>query len=257
MHNLLGLISAPIHWIQSHFDILTQGLFGAYQAIFRLATYTLPRMIGQALTTARGWVNDAEHLAAYGLANLASWASAQFTAVYRYVNTEITLAEGYTVRLVQQAENYAAAGIAADAKYAENLFTTSIGYTDSQVKALEGWVTGEIGAVTTWTGTQITALDHYITAELSTVLTYAQALVVPVELDLARLKAECTDNLCSNLGSLANVLGALAGDLGLAGVIALAGEMAHDPKGTARAVDSVLSPVVDAASSVMRSATGF
>lgn len=246
---LIGLFSIPIHWLQSHFDTLANGLFGAYTAILRLSTVTVPHLIGQALSVARGWVNTAEQLAAANLAQAYHWAAGQFTAVYRYVNTEITLAENYTGHLFAQAEAYAAAGIEADARYAQGLFTTAIGYTDAEIKSLSGWVTGELGQVTTWAGTEITSLQGYISAIQTQTLAWTTALVGPIALDLANLKAECTDGLCANLGGLANVVESLAGGLGIAALIAFAAEAAADPVGTADATARVLAPVAAGAAS--------
>jgi hypothetical protein len=240
---LVSLFSIPIHWLQSHFDSLWSGIYAAYNAIYKLGAIVVPRLISQALSTALGWVHQAENLAAAGLSQLQNWASAQLTAVYRYVNTEIALAEHYSLILVQQAEAYTAAGLAAETKYAQGLYTSAIGYTDAQVKALEGWVSGEIGHVTTWTGTEIQSLSSYISAVQVQQLAYITALVGPLALDLAKIDIECASRLCSNLSGLGNLVHELAGAAGIGALIALAAAAAADPVDTASALDAALGPL--------------
>lgn len=252
-----GLIWTPVHWLETHVGMVVDSFYRVGLALERITRYTIPQLAASLLATINA---DLSRMAGYVNAQVGgvyTWAQGQFNGVYHYVGTEIALADGYAQQLFTAAQAYAAAGIQADAKYAAGLFTEAITYTDAQTSALTKWVEGEIGAVTTWTGGEISALSRTLAADYAQAITYAGALAAPIALDLARLKAECTDNLCANLGGLANVLGALAGDLGLAGLILLAGEMAHDPKGTATAVREVASPVATAAAGAMRAAAGF
>lgn len=246
---LESLFSIPIHWLQSHFDQLWSGIYAAYNAIWRLGSVVLPHMIGQALATARGWVDQAEAYTTSQIHQLASWVSGQFTAVYHYVNAEISLAEGYTLSLVKAEETYIAQGLAADARYAQGLYETAIGYTDAQVKALEGWVTGEVGTVTAWAGHEITSLQQWISSIQVSTLAYITALVGPIALDIAKIDPECAGSLCENLSGLSNLVKDLAGAAGIAALIAFAAEAAADPVGTADTVDVVLGPVARAAAS--------
>lgn len=238
-----GIMLWPAYWAAAHTEALTQAIHRGYLVSRRILVEGIPGAMSMVLGTARTWLIQAEQAIGARIDSVVSWASSQFTAVYRYVNTEISLAEGYTQHLVAQAEAYAAAGIAADAKYAEGLFSSAIGYTDAQVKALDGWVTGEIGNVTAWTGSQITALQKYIAATQGQTIAWTQALVGAVAVDLANLKFECTDNLCSNLGNSANWLKGLSSGVGIAGLFALVGAAAADPEGTADLLDSVLGPI--------------
>lgn len=253
---LISLFTVPIHWIQTHIDDLTTGLFNLYQSVFRLATYTVPHLIGNAMGVARGWVAQAEALATSQVTQVYHWAAGQFAGVYQYVNAEISLAEGYTRQLVAQAEAYAAAGIHADAVYAEQLYQQSIGYTNTAIHGVEGWVTGEVGTLTKWTDGQITALQKWIEANQAAVTTWTQALVGAVAVDLANLKLECTDNLCENLGGAANWLKSLSGPLGIAAFYALVAEAAADPVGTATLVDDTLGPLAAGAADGFRALAG-
>ena len=257
VNGVLGLIQLPVKWYESHVDLVINSFYRTGLGFARLISHTIPSAMSTVLSITAGEING-----------VYTWAEGQFTGVYRYVNTEISLAEGYAQKLFaageaysQQlfaaAQAYTAAGLAADAKYAQGLYQNAIGYIDTQIGATQKWVEGEIGQVTTWTGQEINALSTTLTAEFAASIAYAQALAAPIALDLARLKADCTDNLCANLGGLANVLGALAGDLGLAGLVALAGEMAHDPKGTATTVRQIFGGTATAAGDAMKAAAGF
>lgn len=254
---VLGLITLPIHWLQSHFDDITNGLFNAVIAINTLRSVILPRAISQALATAHAWVAGAENYAVGLARDVTHWAQAQFASVYDYINHEVAVAENYTGHLVSQAEAFTAAEVTAAEHYATGLYQTAIGYTDTEIRTVTGWVTGEIGQVTTWAGNRIDTLQAWTVGALAGAGTYALSVATAVEADLDALKRDCTDNLCSNLGPLANVIKSLEGDLGLLGVIALAGEFARDPKGTATAVADAFKPVADAATSAVRAAAGF
>lgn len=251
-----GIIIWPAYWAKTHTDAITNRLYQGYLVDRRIMSTIIPGAVNASLGTARGWVNQAEALAANESNSVLSWAGKQFTTVYADIAAAQAAEAKYAAGLFNSAENYTRAGLAAESAFAQELFNSAITYTDSQVHGVESWVTGEIATVTGWAGGEITALQKYITAIGAAASAFTIARVAVVESELDTLERECTDNLCSGVGGLASLLNALAGDLGIAGLIALATEAARDPKGTASLIEGAFGPVAREGASIMRAACG-
>lgn len=253
---LVSVILAPIHWIEQ----LINGIYGAihelYGALSILRYVTIPALIQGVTATARTWFTQAEGYASNLFAQAQNYTLTLYNRAVSFTQTEVAQAESYASRLYLDSVTYTDHEIALTQAYAGQLYSQSIAFTSKGLSDLEHWTATSLGALGgTLTG-DITALQKWITGTLPLVYTYVNTSVGAVEADLARLKTECTDNLCTNLSPLASLLGALGGDLGLAGLIALAAEAARDPAGTGRLINETFGSTARAAAGVMRATVG-
>lgn len=253
---LVSLVLAPIHWVES----LINGIYGAIQSLYGavsiLRYVTIPSLINGVLSTAHTWFSQSLTYAGTLFAQAQQYSLSLFNRAVTFTQTEVAQAEDYTARLYQAETLYVDHEIQVTQQYAGQLFNSAITYTSKGLTDLENWTAAGLGALgATLTG-DISALSKWITAEIPLVTSYVDARVGVVEADLARLKSECTDNLCNNLGSLANLVSALGGDLGLAGLLALAAEAVRDPAGTGHLINDVFGGAARAAADVMRSTVG-
>lgn len=253
---LVAVILTPIHWVES----LINGIYGAihtlYGALSLLRYVTIPTLINGVVSTAHTWFGQAMTYAGQLFAQAQTYTLTLFNRAITFTQTEVAQAEAYTARLYQAETLYVDHEIQLTQQYAAQLFSQAITFTDKSVGDLESWTASSLGALgATLTG-DITALSKWITATLPAVYAYVDTGVGVVEADLARLKTECTDNLCSNLGGLANLVNSLGGDLGLAGLLGLAAEAVRDPAGTGHAINDLFGSTARAAADVMRATVG-
>lgn len=254
---LVSIILTPIHWVES----LINGIYGAIQSLYGavsiLRYVTIPTLINGVLSTAHTWFSQSLSYAGTLFAQAQAYSLSLFNRAITFTQTEVAQAEDYTARLYQAETLYVDHEIQVTQQYAGALFNSAITYTSKGLTDLENWTAAGLGALgTTLTG-DITALSKWITAEIPMVTSYVDARVGAVEADLGRLKAECTDNLCNNLGSLANLFNLLTSAWTVAGFVALIGEALHDPHGVAGELDKVVgAPMRAVASTVTGQAAG-
>lgn len=279
VHDVLGFILAPVFWIEHHIEALTSALRMTQFALSWGLNTVLPSRISAALSLAHTWDVGVEGYAATLVSNLGAWTRAQFASTDAYIASGLAADASYAAGLFRSAEDYTTAGLAAesayiasglkalesfttaglaaDASYAQSLFTAGIHYTTTAVVGLTDAIDKDLSSITSLIGNVQLSLATSIALAQSSAIAFADARVATVEGELGRLERECTDNLCSGLGDLASLFNGLLGDLGLAGLFALAGQFASDPKGTARAVDQVFTPIARDAMSALRGTIGI
>jgi hypothetical protein len=272
---IISFILAPVFWIEQHISEITNTL----NAVMLVQAYgfnqLLPRAIGGALNEAHGWVVGAENYTTQAVGQLRTWTAGELTSLQRYTEQGLAADAAYAASLFHAAEQYTQAGLAAQNSYVQSaisgleaytqhgleaglaytrqLVGDAENYTRSLVGSAVGAIDTDLGNITRWAQGEFGSLATAIAASQAFSIAFARAAAGTVEADLGRLKTECTDNLCSGLGDLASLFNALTGDLGLAGLFALAGEFARDPKGAAADVEGVFGPVARAASDSIRS----
>jgi hypothetical protein len=254
---LIAIVLAPVHWIESLIGQVETAFQSVYTALYHLRYVVIPALISNALGIAYGWVQQSRAFAAALFAQADAYAAQLYNAAVSFTRSEITLTQQYAAGLYQNAVSFTRSEIALTQHYADTLYTDGISFTRASVATVENWAASSIAAVDTALTADITALDKYIAAAFPAVYAYVGTAVGAVEADLTRLKTDCTDNLCTNLSPLASLLNNLGGDLGLVALIAMAGEMAHDPQGAARTVVDTFAGTANTAASTMRAAAGF
>jgi len=253
---LVAVILAPIHWIESLINYIYGSIHALYSALSILRYITVPTLISSALSVAHGWVSDAETYAGQLFSRAQTYTLELYNRAISFTQAEVQQAEAYTATLYTDAITYTDHEIQLAEAYTSQLFTTATTYTAKGISDLEQWTAAGLGSLGASLTGDITALSKWITATLPAVYAYVDTSVGVVESDLARLKTDCTDNLCSGLGGLAGLLNALGGDLGLAGLLALAAEAARDPVGTGHLVEELFGSAARAGADVMRAAAG-
>lgn len=260
--DLVGVVATPLHWIATLFDNLASGQFDTYSVLVHLRFTVIPREISGALSIASGWVAGAQRYAlslyqqgvdyttasvgqlrsftVASLSALTSYAGSLFSQAINYTTAGLSTLASYDAALFNQAISYAAAGDSDLEHYAATLFNQAVNYTGVQVTDLENWAAARLTAIQDWTGTQVIALDGAIALARTDAIAFTRAEVGTVELDLAKLKAECTDNLCGNLGGLANLFNLISGAWEITTVIGLIGEVMRDPGSAANALDETI-----------------
>jgi hypothetical protein len=272
---IISFILAPVFWVEQHINALTNALNGVMLAQAYGFNILMPRAIGAALNEAHGWVLGAENYTTQAVGQLRGWTAAELSALQRYTEQGLAADASYAASLFHAAEQYTAAGLAAQSSYVQSAISSLenftehglaqgiaytqqlVGqaekYTESLVGSAVGTIDIDLGNITHWVQGEVGSLATAIATSQAFSIAFARAEVGTVEADLGRLKTECTDNLCSGLGDLASLLNALSGDLGLAGLFALAAEFARDPRGAAADVEGAFGPVARAASDSIRS----
>jgi hypothetical protein len=254
---LVAIVLAPVHWIESIIAQVQNAFTQVYNTLHFLRYVVLPTLINNALSTAWGWFQQSRAFASALFAQADAYAAQLYNASIGFTRNEIALTQQYAAGLYQDGINFTRSEIALTQHYADTLYQDGIAFTRASVATVENWAASSIAAVDTALTADITALDKYIATALPAVYAYVGTAVGAVEADLTRLKTECTDNLCSNLSPLANLVNSLGGELGLAGIFALAGQLAHDPRGGAGTVVQLFSGVANDAAGMARSAAGF
>jgi hypothetical protein len=258
---IISFILAPVFWVEQHINALTNALNGVMLAQAYGFNILMPRAIGAALNEAHGWVLGAENYTTQAVGQLRGWTAAELSALQRYTEQGLAADASYAASLFHAAEQYTAAGLAAQSSYVQSAISSlenftehglaqGIAYTQQLVGQAEKYTESLVGSAVQG---EVGSLATAIATSQAFSIAFARAEVGTVEADLGRLKTECTDNLCSGLGDLASLLNALSGDLGLAGLFALAAEFARDPRGAAADVEGAFGPVARAASDSIRS----
>lgn len=275
---IISFILAPVFWVEQHIAEITNTLNALMLAQAYGFHQLLPREIGAALNEAHGWVVGAENYTTQAVGQLRGWTQQELTALQRYTTAGLAADAQYATSLFHAAEQYTAQGLAAESAYVqqaigsleaftEHGLAQGIAYTqqlvgeankftESLVGSAVGTIDTDLGNITHWVQGQVGSLATAIAASQAVSIAFAKAEVGTVEADLGRLKAECTDNLCSGLGGLGSLFNALAGGLGIAGLIALAAEFAKDPHGAAATVENVFGATAREAANIMRDAVG-
>lgn len=276
--DLIALIATPLHWTATMLGDLTDGLADVLSVLSYLRYVVIPREIRAALSIAAGWVHDGENFALglyhqatdyaaslvgslqrwtqSALSSLASYALSLFHQAIDYATSAVTAAQQYALGLYHAAISFTQAGIAGAENYAQTLFTQAITYTGAQITDVENWVQARLSALQTWTGAEILSLSQAIALARADAFAFTRAQVATVEDELGRLKRDCTDNLCSNLGSLANMFGSLTSILDDAALVAIAADFAHDPGGAAHRMQAELGPFTEDMIGYLRDAAG-
>lgn len=276
--SLAGLFMTPVHWLASLYASIIVRLYNLATAAAHITNVLLPDLESSLTLLITNDIHAAESYAltlttdaeSYALAldqQVYSYISAQLSQVYTFVDTQIAAtdqfvvtglsgAEAYALQLYHDAITYTQAGLTSAEGYAASLVTGAIDYTTSAVTGLDTSITADLGQLTSWVESQLTALQQYIAASVAGALATALAATQVVADDLQALKTDCTDNLCDNLGPLADLLSALSSLWGIGALVALGAEFATDPGGAARDVQDVLGDVVDGTVTVIRDAVG-
>lgn len=274
-----GFVLSPVYWFEHIVADFLDMLYGLGQAIYFVVIHTIPNAINAALGLVRSEIDNAiVYLESMFMAWIAS-VQAEIVGVEHALAADISSVEQFSVTLFNDAEHYTTEAITAETQLigqVESALTTEIGqvynaaisFTETAVTDLTSYIgqvetalSTEIAAgltgIESWAGSEIQTLIGYIDAVQTQTIALTLGAVAVVEEDLGKLESECTDNLCSGLTDLANILNGLAGDLGLAALFALGAEFASDPVGTAHAVDDALTPIVAGASSAVRALIGI
>lgn len=278
VHDVLGFILAPVFWIEHHIEALTQAI-NITRFVLNWGLNTLmPMKIGQALALAHTWDVGVEGYAATLVGNLGAWTRGQFASTDAYIAAGLAADARYAAGLFKTAEDYTTAGLAAqsayiasglralesftaaglatDASYAEQLFSSAIHYTTTAVGNLSAGIERDLAGITTVIGNAELSLATSIALAQANSIAYTNVRVGELEGELGRLEDDCLKSVCGGLGDLAKLFEGLLGDLGLAGLFALAGEFASDPKGAAGAVNEVFGPIAHEAMSGIRATIG-
>jgi hypothetical protein len=279
LHDALGLLLAPVYWIERHvasvinfFIALTTTIRYIVRTLIPDATAALGAQILAAYHNAIAYTQTVIHLVyaalAYDVNALTQSLAATARAIEAYALTLATEAQDYTTAAINAETAYvrATAGAlgseiqavaGAESAYATALYHDAITYSQTLVHGAETTLTTEIGNVVAWAGQENTALAAAIAAMGTQVIAVTLDAVQTVEADLSDLKSECTDNLCSGLSDLADLLNALQGGLGLAALFALAAQFAGDPRGAAEEVRGALGTIANDAAGAVRTLIGI
>lgn len=275
---LVGFFAAPIHWIASLIENIIFQMYNIATALAHLAGNIIPGLRAELLALINTGVAEAEGYAARLDAQLYQALNAGLQAVYTYIATEVSDVDHYILSEIAAADAYITSEIAqvtayiqsvdteltayvATAEhiaetYAETLYQSAIAYAQSAVITLGGDITADLSGLQSWIDSQITALQAAIAAALAQAIAYTDARVLAVETTIEDLKANCLDNLCSNLSPLANLFNALSDVWTTAALVELGTTFATDPAGAAGEVRAVLGDVVDGTVSVIKDAVG-
>lgn len=237
VHDIVGFILAPVYWVEQHIRALTDTLAAVMFVQQWTNSVFVPRQITGALGIANGWVHQAEQLASSEFAAADSYALTLYHDAIDFTSAGLARVTGYAQTLYQDSVGFTEAQIAATDRYALSLYHDAVTFTQSAVAGAEAYTTASLTGVENWVTGQVTALDRYIATVLPAAYAYTNTAVATVEADLTRLKVDCTDNLCTNLGSLANLFNALSGAVSATLFIEMIGEVMRDPHGAAAALD--------------------
>lgn len=276
--SLVGLIMSPVHWIANLYESIIVRLYNLATAAAHIANVLIPDvesslalLVSQDVQAAENYAlqltTQAEAYAAALDQQVYSYISTQLTDVYAFVDTQVAGldqyvttglgdVEAYALQLYNDAIMFTKAGLITAEDYAASLVTQAIDYTTSSVAALDTTITADLSGLTSWVQSELTALQAYIAASVAAALSTALAATQVVATDLQALKEDCTDNLCTNLTPLANILSALSSIWDTAGLVALGTAFATDPGGAAGEIRSVLGGTVDGVVTLVRDAVG-
>lgn len=256
VYGIIALIIAPVLWIEQHVWMVIDVFRSITAAIAWTQTYLIPSTAADILSTVRGWVTQATDYAASLTRGLAAWTASQLTALQHDLTAGLAAESAYIQSTTGALAGDLAAGLAAESAYAQHLAAEGVAYTQAAVADLGITVTGDLTRVTSWVQSQVTALDAYIALTGAQTLALTLDAVGTVEGDLGRLKAECTDNLCANLGPLASAISAFEGAAGITALIAFIGAAVGDPRGTGDVMAEVIAPVAIGAADLLRAVIG-
>jgi hypothetical protein len=274
LHDVLGLILAPVFWIEHHIEALTNAINILRFVVNWSMNSLLPLKIGQALALAHTWDVGVEGYAASLVNNLTNWTRAQFASTDAYIAAGLAADANYAAGLFRSAEayttaglaaesaymaaglkaleNFTAAGLAADGAYAQSLFTSAINYTTTAVGGLTAGIEKDLSAITAVIGNAELSLATSIALAQSRAIAYTDARVGEVEGELGRWADDCLKSMCGGLGDLAKLFNALNDGFTIAAIIALISEVLADPHGVAAGIkDAVVTPAADVLSSVI------
>jgi hypothetical protein len=273
-----GLILGPVFWIEhiladiwDTFDILRQ-------VIAYVATTLLQLAVNLAVQEARVLIAAALATAENLISQVNSIIQGEFRVVYAtidqveqvleaYIQAEITAAEAYTTRAIdaetayvtqveQALSNEITSAITAETAFVQAEFASATAYTIAVAGAIDTTITTDVSAITAWVIDQVTSLSAAIDLVQTATVTLTLAQVQAVEADLGKLKADCTDNLCSGTGPLATLLNSLASAGWISVMLAYAAWGAADPRGCGNATAEVLGPIATGAKDLVTSAAG-
>ena len=278
LHDVLGFILAPVFWFEHHIEALAQAINVVRMVLNWGLNTLLPRQISQALALAHSWDTGVENYAATLVGNLGAWTRAEFTSTDAYIASGLAADAQYAAGLFKSAEDYTtaglaaesayiasglkalesftAAGLAAQGAYTQQLFTGAIHYTTTAVGNLAAGIERDLTGITSLIGNAELSLATSIALAQSNAIAYTDTRVGALEGELGKLEDDCLKSVCGGLGDLAKLFEGLMGDLGLAGLFALAAEFASDPRGAAGAVNDVFGPIAQEAMSGIRSTIG-
>lgn len=237
---IIGFILAPVFWVEAHIKALTHAVASLIWAQQWLASVYIPRQINGALTTASGWVHDAEVLSAAEFGQAESYALTLYHDAIAFTSDGLTRVTDYAQTLYHDAINYTDTRVNGAEAYALSLYHNAISFTQAGLAEAEHYTTVSVAGVESWTAGQITALDKYIAATGVAAYAYADARVAEVEGELGRLKTDCTDNLCSGLSDLASLFNGLSSAWSIGTFVELIAEAMHNPHGAAAMLDTVV-----------------
>jgi hypothetical protein len=273
-----GLILGPVFWIE-HILADIWDTFDAVRNVLAYVASTLIQyavniavaearvLIARAVAELQSLINSVYNLTqvefrqVYATINaveqaLANFIRAEISAVEQELTAAIDAETAFVVAEARALESQIVASIDAETQFVEKEFAASIAYTEAAVIGLEGTITADTSAITAWVISQLGSLVGTIDLVQAMSVAFTIASVKAVETDLGNLKADCTDNLCAGVGSLASLLNGLFDTAALATLVAYAGWMAVDPEAAGHATADVVGPIASGAADAARSVIG-
>lgn len=272
----LGLILAPVYWVEH----ILADIWDTFDAVAQVIAYITGTLISMAVNIA---VAEARTLVALAVrqvetlidqiyaivqgefravyatldqveASLVAFIRAEISAVESELEQAIAAETAFVVDVEHALASEISAAIAAETAFVQQVEADAISYTQAAVSALEGTITADTSAITSWVIDQVTSLSTAIDLVQTLTVSLTIGAVQAVEADLGKLKAECTDNLCSGTGALASLLNQLASAGWIGMLLAYAAWGASDPKDCGDATANVLGPIASGALDLVKSA---
>lgn len=266
---LEGIILAPVYWVEHILADIWDSIDALRQVVAYVVGSVIPLAISTALTEAVVLIDRAVSIVDLTITTDVLALQSEITQAYTAMAALAANLEGYALALVASAEAYTTAAVtaetayietglasletqiqavaAAEAAYVETAVGDAIAYTQAAVIGLEGTIAADTSAITAWVLGQVTSLTAAIDAVQTTSLAFALGAVAAVEADLGKLKAECTDNLCSGAGELASLLNGLVEQGFIAALLGYAAWGISDPVGCGNDTAKILTPIATGA----------
>lgn len=268
-NGLLGLVLAPIYWLE---HLIADGLDildAARQVIAYVATVMIPQAVQlawmqaqvlvaraesalESLISAEVRIIQGEFAQVYATITavehaLVAYVQAEITAVEREITAAISAETAFVEASIHAVETELATALATETAFVESEFKAAIAYTTSVAASLTADIDYETSAITSWVTSQLVSLTGAIDMVQAATLAIALSAAKAVETDLGNLKSECTDNLCSGLGGAASLVNGLLEQGFVAALLGYAAWGASDPRGCGNATADVLVPIASAA----------
>jgi hypothetical protein len=274
-----GMILAPTFWSEHLAVGIINAVDDAAQAIAFVAGPALNNLFSLILVLTRALIAQTAGALQAAISSLASWTQQQFVRTDAVIALEAAAETAYISAVATALESELAAEAAVETAY-----TTAIGtalqseiaaeavaetaYTTAAVAAETAFVEAEIAAVTAVEQAEFASLTAYVTAVSvsleaqiaaveATSINYTTQVTNEIQTEITNLENGCLNDMCSGLRDLTRLFKGLEGDLGIAGLIALAAAAAADPVGTAGFVNTTFGPIARASGNEVRTLIGL